>query len=143
MNELEFKLGDIDIVVAVVQRNVEEAGKPYLDWLECNLRVSTPSFSGSVSWNVMPQELLALADDLIRLYDEFPKRGSLAFEPTEPNLTIDLKIGTTGAVEGECSIRDDIVYGDSLQCQSTIEQNQLPRLANDVRAFVQYFAPAA
>ncbi len=143
MGSLELTLGDTKIVVTVLGRDVEEAGKPYLDWIKCNVQVSTLSFSGSVRWSVMPCELTALAKDLVRLYDDFPKRGALSFNPSEPNISMNLTIRTTGAVDGELFVRDNLVDGDRLHCRFTIEQSQLPTLAREIRGFVEDVTAAA
>lgn len=116
MEPLRLALGDTTLVITVLGRDVEQPGQPYFDWITCNVQISTPSFSGSVRWNVMPRELTALADDLVRLHGDFPKRGSVAFEPTEPN----------------------VVDGDRLHCRFTIEQSQLPTLAGRLRRFVEH-----
>ena len=143
MDELDLSLGDLRVRIRVLERLLEEAGVPYRDWLKCEVRVGVPSFSGSVEWSVMPLELSALADDLARLYDQFPSHGSVAFEPTEPNVTLNFEITTTGAVAGRCAFRDDLVDGDVLQVRFNIEQSRLPGLVNDIRAFVAATAPAA
>lgn len=137
MIELACQLGELELRVALVRREVEKEGEPYLDWLECRVRVSVPSFSGSGDWEVMPHELSCLADDLIRLYEGFPERGLVTFNPTYPNLTLEFQIETNGAVGGRCSVLDDFVEGDSLQCKFSLDQSCLPRLANEVRAFVR------
>lgn len=80
---------------------------------------------------------MRFADDLIELYDGFPQRGHVTFKPTYSNVMLDLQIGTTGAVVGRCLVRDDLVDGDSLECEFVLEQSRLPRLASDIRAFVR------
>jgi hypothetical protein len=137
MNHLALRLGETDLRITATGRTAEAIGQPYLDWLECELQVRTPYFSGSVGWSVMPQELAGLADQLVRLYDGFPKPGSLSFEPSYPNLAIHLQIGSRGEVIGRCSIVDDRLDADRLQFHFTIEQSQLPKIANDIRAFLR------
>lgn len=131
INKLDLQLGILDLRISLVQRRVEEPGGPYRDWLECAVQIAARSFSGCVRWNVMPQELTRLADDLMRLYDEFPKRGWVTFDLTEPIVRLGLKIGTTGTVDGQCSVQDDLVWNVSLHCLFGFEQSQLPRLARD------------
>lgn len=143
MDELDLGLGDLRLRIRVIERLLEEAGVPYRDWLKCDVRVSVPSFSGSVEWSVMPSELRALADDLARLYGQFPRRGAVTFEPTEPNVTLSFEITTTGAVAGRYTLRDELIEGDVLQGQFQIEQSILPGLVNDIRTFVRAAAPAA
>jgi len=143
MNELDLSLGDLKLNIRSIERFVEEAGMPYRDWLKCDVRVSVPSFSGSVEWDVMPGELRTLADQLQRLYDAFPTRGSVAFQPTEPKVTLSFEITRTGAVAGRYEIRNEFVAGDVLAGAFQIEQSVLPRLVNDIRAFVDAAVSAA
>ena len=139
MIELHLPLGDVDLRISLIEHEVEEAGKPYLEWFNCELRISVRSFSASVRWGVMPQELNGLADDLTRLYDGFPQRGHVVFKPTYPNLTLDLQIATTGSVIGRCMVVEDVELGDGSEVKANfvLEQRCLPRLALDIRTFVQ------
>src|SRR5262245_30272686 len=98
MDRLQLRLGDLNLQIRLIERQIEEAGKPYLDWLLCELGASISSFSGTVRWSVMPRELTGLADDLTHLYSQFPRRGSLVFEPTEPNILLNLEVQTTGII---------------------------------------------
>jgi hypothetical protein len=143
MDALDLNLGDIKLQIRLIGRTTEAAGKPYLDWLHCAVQVFAPSFVGSVRWNVMPQELATLADDLSSLYDAFPNRDSVTFQPTEPNIALHFNITTTGAISGRGAFRDDFAEGDVLECRFHIDQSYLPELARNIRAFLKTVEPAA
>jgi hypothetical protein len=119
-----------------IKRQVEDAGKPYLDWLECDVMISDPSFSGRFSWSVMPGELLSLADDLNDLYRRFPKLGSIAFEPAEPNVILGFSIKASGRIDGQYVVRGDVM-GSVLQGEFTIDQSYLPEVVQRIRDFVK------
>ena len=121
----------------MIERLVEEAGKPYFDWLKCKVQVFVPFFSGSFEWYVTPHELSVLADELARLYDQFPKLGNVIFEPIEPNVTFKLKILSTGVIPGNYEFRGDLAEGGILKGQFKIDQSYLPGLVNDIRTFLQ------
>jgi hypothetical protein len=137
MDELNLNFGDLNLSILLVERQQENGGGPYLDWLKCKVRVSVPHFSGSFDWEVMPHELDALADELIRQYDQFPDLVSVVFEPVEPNIILRFDMTQTGGLTGNYSFCSDFIEGTTLKGQFMIDQSYLPGLANDIRAFVK------
>ncbi len=137
MSELSLRLGKLHLDVKLLEHQVEEAGKPYLDWLVCAVSITVPSFSGDFRWSVMPAELLALADKLQELYDQFPKLDSVNFIPVERNVALSFEIGKTGIIEGQYTLCDDLVAGATLRGPFTIDQSYLPGVVRALRAFVR------
>ena len=137
MNDLELMLGTLELRIHLLGHQAAQSNQPYTEWLDCNLRVNTSRFGGSVRWSVMPGELMALARDLEALYAAFPALGSVVFEPAEPNLTLRFEIEKLGGIAGRCTVTDDLAIGDTLAARFTMDQSYLPKLAQAIRSFVQ------
>lgn len=142
MQSISLNLGELNLHLALVTRDVEEPGKPYLDWLVCDLKIRDQGFTGTVRWNVMPSELSRLADELERLHDRLPELGSVSFESVEPNLTLSFAIYATGAIGGQYGVRD-FVHGPLLSGGITFDQSYVPRIVRDLRAFIMAATDAA
>lgn len=138
-----LNLGDLQLQLTFVERQIEVAGEPYLDWLICDLAVVVPDFSGSVRWSVMPVELSQLADDLDRLYKAFPECGSVAFESVEHILALDFNIETTGSIRGKFCVRGDCMDGPRLSGTFMIDQSYIPELVRGLRRFLEAASEAA
>jgi len=137
MDELNLNLGDLNINILVIEHQREKGGGPYQDWLKCNVRVSVPHFWGHFKWEVMPQELEALANQLMHQYKQFPNLVSVMFEPAEPNVILRFDLSPTGGLTGSYTFCGDFIEGTRLKGQFMIDQSYLPGLANDIRAFVK------
>ena len=143
MAELDLHLGCLEIGLTLLERQVEEGGRPYTDWLSCEVNVAVPAFSGRFRWNVMPSELRALADNLDRLYERLPQQGTVSFAPLEPNTTLSFAMDPTGHVSGEFAFQPDFVEGAILRGTFAIDQSYLPGLVRQIRAFVAEAVNAA
>ena len=137
MSELALHFEGLQLVVTLVSHQIEEKGKPYLDWLHCRVIITVPSFTGQVDWSVMPKELINLSDDLQSLYDHFPAQGSLHFKPVEPNVELSFEIATLGHVVGEYCLRNDFLECPVLKGPFCIDQSYIPGLVGGLRAFVK------
>jgi len=136
MHPLILKYGELTLSVFVKTRTQDGSAGPYFDWLKCHVKASAKTMSTDFHWNVMPQELLRFADDLSGLFNEYPKRGSFEFRPSEPNVVLTFAIGSKGQVEGTYELRDDFLTPIVVKGSFEVDQNSLERGASSVRGFV-------
>jgi hypothetical protein len=136
MPELDLHLDALHLNVVLINRQVEEAGKPYHDWLGCEVLVSVPSFSGRFKWEVTPGDLLDLANDLDDAYKGFPKPCRILFEPAEPNVVLHFDLESSKHMQGHYILRGDLALGPILEGDFIIDQSYLPGLSNSNRKFV-------
>lgn len=137
MNRLELRLGELAITLNLIEHQVEEAGKPYLDWLIFDVSVSVRSFSGRFRWQVMPGELLELAEGLADLHTAFPRPGSFSFKPTEPNVVLHFSLAKTGLLGVEYAFSDELHLEPGFQGTVGVDQSYLPGLVQEIRSFMR------
>jgi len=135
MNELNF--GKLHMKIDLLNRQIEDRNKPYLDWLVCNVVVSLPNFKGQFRWSVMPSELESLAADLNMMYTEFPTPSKFTFEPVEPNIVLSFELTPTGQIIGSFAFYPDFREEQVLKGSFDIDQSYLPGIIESIRTLLK------
>lgn len=143
MPELSLKLGDLHLDMVLAAHEVEAPGGPYCEWLACEVFVSVASFAGRFRWDVMPAELLRLADDLAALHKSFKGGAFVEFKPAEPNVALSFRAESAGHIEGSYRLFAEPVNGAVLQGLFAIDQSYLPGIVLSLRQFVREAIRAA
>lgn len=132
-----LNLGELQLGIELLKRQVEERDKPYLDWLVCDVVVSLPAFKGEIRWSVMPSELERLAADLSKMHDESPAAGEVTFRPTESNVLISFSLKPTGQVLGKFAFCPDVGEETVLKGSFKIDQSYLPEIVSGIQVLLK------
>jgi hypothetical protein len=133
---LELHFSGFQLTLELERRHVEKAGAPYLDWLHCIVRASTPGFEAQFPWSVMPTELAGLAEDLAAFQKAFPNGKEVSFEGTEPNVAVSFAPQSLGHIAGTYRLQSEIPGGAVLAGRFTLDQSYLPGLISSIRSFI-------
>lgn len=134
-NELTLGLGELQLNVTLIERQVEELNQPYMDWLVCDVRASVPHFVGTFPWEVMPAELERLANELSTLHARFPQLGKVNFR-AKYSIALTFELTKVGHVLGHFELYPYPTDDTRLEGSFRIDQSFLPILASDIRAFL-------
>jgi hypothetical protein len=140
---LDLHFPGFQLTLELETRQVEKHGGPYLDWLHCTVRASTPGFEAQFPWSVMPGELADLAEELAAFQTAFPSTESVSFEGTEPNVAITFAPESLGHIAATFRLQSDIPFGAVLAGRFTIDQSYLPGLITSIRSFIAEAMAAA
>ena len=136
--KLRLNFGELEVSLTLCERIVEGDGGPYLDWLVCTVDVRDPHFAGQFQWEVMPNELLQLADGLERLHsDAFSSTKPFVFRCAETNVALDFEPGALGTITVSYRLGGPLADDSRLQGEASLEPSVALRLAGATRDFVR------
>jgi hypothetical protein len=128
---VKLSVPDLDLIIEATNRTVEGDGGPYLDWIECKVRISVEGFTGGIPWRVMPAELRSFVGGLQGMYDTLTPGTVAVLESVEPGVRLQLTLFTAGHLQGAYDLQNGPL-GPRLSGTFTMDQTYLPDLVAGV-----------
>jgi len=123
----------------MVEVNRTSGPDVYDKWVELEVHIKVPNFSGVIRWSALQKELLTLASDLERLNSEVGHEHTVHFTSTEPGLTLRLHMNTRGQIDATYRFSDSSAGpgGPELSGSCTLDQTYLAPMAASLAALAQ------